>query len=303
MRFALILFVFGLCISSLQPKLCAQEAKHYLFTGHTYDWHSYGSKVDKRLVELDKSRFDRIWLGGDICSEAMLNYSTIVYIDSLFDIGAPGNHYALGNHDTRNGNIDWYRELTGRETYYTYEQDGITTILMNTCIVPSDCEHLDKQFRMIENVCDTIQNSSHLILIMHHALCYNVPGIPSPNLWSHTKFPYWNANCYYRENNSFVGAIYPMLLDVLSRGIEVLCLIGDIGANGKLINLPSDDGVFFLGCGLDNSRYTDPDELAQQEKDLLLIFKHDIEKRQLTWSFQDLDSLLQVQRGMPFNGL
>ena len=94
-----------------------------------------------------------------------------------------------------------------------------------------------------------------------------------------------------------------MLLEVLSRGIEVLCLIGDIGANGKLINLPSDDGVFFLGCGLDNSRYTDPDELVQKPKDLLLIFEHDLEERQLSWSFQDLDSLLQVQRGLPLSGL
>ena len=173
---------------------------------------------------------------------------------------------------------------------------------MNTCIVPSDCEHLDKQFHMIENVCDTISSSSHLILIMHHALCYNIPGIPTPNSWSHTKFPYWNANCYFRENNSFAGAIYPVLLDVLSRGIEVICLMGDLGGNGKLIDMQSEDGIFFLGCGLDNSRYTDPDELALRPKDRLLIFEHDLEKRQLSWTFPDLDSLLQIQRGKSLNG-
>lgn len=303
MRFTLVLMFVLLTANGMRENLHAQTTKQYLFTGHTYDRSSLGFKVDKRLIDLDKSGLDRIWLGGDICSEAMLNYSTIVFIDSLFNIGAPGNHYALGNHDTRNGNIDWYRELTGRETYYTYVEDGLTTILMNTCIVPSDCEHLDKQFRMIENVCDTIQNSSHLILIMHHALCSNTPGIPTPSAWSHSNFLYWNANCFYRENNSFSGAIYPMLLEVLSRGIEVICLIGDIGGNGKLINKQSTDGIYFLGCGLDNSRYTDPDELALQPKDLLLIFEHDIEKRELSWSFQDLDSLLQVQKGIPFNGL
>ena len=297
MRFTAFLLLLMSFSMVMGPGVLAQDIKHYLFTGHTYQWHSDGSKVDKRLVELDKSVYDRIWLGGDVCSEAMLNYSTIVYIDSLFNIGAPGNHYALGNHDTRNGNIDWYRELTGRETYYTYEEDGITTILMNTCIVPSNCEHLDKQFRMIENVCDTISSSSHLILLMHHALPYNVPGIPSPNLWSHTKFPYWNANCYYRDNNSFVGAIYPMLIEVDKRGIEVICVIGDMGANGKLINLVSDDGIYFLGCGLDNSRYLDPEEYAEQPKDRLLIFEHDIEQRRLTWTFPDLDSLLQIQKG------
>ncbi len=267
-----------------------------MFAGHTYQWFSDGSKVDARLVELDKSGYDRIWLGGDICSEAMLNYSTMVYIDSLFDIEAPGNHYALGNHDTRNGNLDWYREITGRETYYAYNENGITTILMNTCIVPSDCEHLDRQFRMIENVCDSIENSSHLILIMHHAIWDNVPGLPPPSAYSHTEFPYWNANCYYRENNSFTGAIYPLLKNVKERGIEVICINGDMGANGKTFYQQSDDGIHFMGCGLDNSRYTDPYELALQPKDRLLIFEHDIENRKLSWSFQDLDSLLELQR-------
>ena len=302
MRFTLILLVLILSANGFQSSLIAQDINQYLFVGHTYDWYSYGTKVDHRLEILDKSVYNRIWLGGDVCSEAMLDYSTILYIDSLFDIGAPGNHYALGNHDTRNGNIDWYRELTGRETYYSYQEDGITTILMNTCIVPSDCEHLDKQFRMIEKVCDTISASSHLILIMHHALCYNVPGIPSPNFWSHTKFPYWNANCYYRENNSFVGAIYPMLLNVQAKGIVVLCVIGDLGANGKFVNMQSDDGIYFLGCGLDNSRYTDPDEYAKQPKDRLLIFEHDVENRQLSWTFPDLDSLLLIQQKRPING-
>lgn len=274
----------------------AQVSKQYMFVGHTYQWHTDGSKVDKRLVELDKSGYDRIWLGGDVCSEAMLNYSTMVYIDSLFDIQSPGNHYALGNHDTRNGNLEWYREITGRETYHTHYQDGITTVNMNTCLVPSDCEHLDKQFRMIENVCDTISESSHLIMIMHHAVWDNIPGLPDPSRYSHTDFPYWNANCYYRENNTFVGAIYPMLVEVKAKGIEVICLVGDMGANGKTINEVSDHGIFFLGTGLDNSRYTDPEILAQQPKDRLLVFDHNISEKKIEWSFQDLDSLLLLQK-------
>ena len=106
-----ILFcLFAFC---LHARLSAQEIKHYMFTGHTYQWYTDGSKVDPRLVELDKSVYNRIWLGGDICSEAMLKRSTLEYIDSLFRIHEPWNHYALGNHDTRNGNLEWYREITG----------------------------------------------------------------------------------------------------------------------------------------------------------------------------------------------
>jgi hypothetical protein len=167
---------------------------------------------------------------------------------------------------------------------------------MNTCIVPSDCEHLDKQFRMIENVCDTITGSSHLIVIMHHAIWDNVPGLPSPSQYSHTEFPYWNANCFYRENNSFTGAIYPLLVKVKNNGIEVICINGDMGANGKTFYKQSDDGIHFMGCGLDNSRYLDPYELSLQPKDRLLIFEHNLSERSLSWQFQDLDSLLQLQR-------
>lgn len=264
--------------------------------GHTYDWQANGSRVDPRLHKLNMNNFDRIWLGGDICSETLLNYSTILYLDSLFHIHRPENHFALGNHDTRNGNLIWLTELMGRESYYAYYADGFTTIVMNTCIVPYDCENLDKQFRMILAVCDTIQQSSHLVVLMHHAIWNNVPNLPSPGNFSHSNFPFWNASCFTLENNSFAEAIYPQLVKVRKKGIEVICICGDMGANRKTFYQASLDSIHFMGCGLDNSRYTDPLELSNQPKDKVLVFEHYPDERTLSWEFQDLDSLLIHQK-------
>lgn len=277
------------CVESYSQN--SKDTLYYLFLGHTYEWFSGGSKVDSRLEELDYSEFDRIWLGGDVCSESLLEYSTVQYIDSLFNISAPGNHWALGNHDTRNGNMEWYYEFTGRKSYYSHYQDGITTIVMNTCIVPYDCENLDKQFRMIENVCDTIKNSSWLILLMHHGIWNNIPGLPDPILYTHTYSPFWNANCFYKENNSFAGAIYPLLIKVHEKGIPVCCILGDMGATEKSFYTISHDGIHFIGSGINNSFYADPADRKIRAKDKVLVFEHILSEQSLIWRFYDLDSL------------
>ncbi len=72
----------------------------YLYLGHPYQ---SNSKVDKRLEEMDLSKFSQIWLGGDVCSETTQTQSTLTYLDNLFDLSNPGNFWSLGNQDIRNG--------------------------------------------------------------------------------------------------------------------------------------------------------------------------------------------------------
>lgn len=264
----------------------------FLFAGHTYEWHTGGSRVDPRLEQIDLKRFDRIWLGGDVCSEASLNWSTLQYIDSLFAVSDPQNHWSPGNHDIRSGNLDWVTEITKRDTYYAYHLEGLTTLVLNTCLTPAHCRDLDNQFRLIQQVCDTITSSSHLIVLMHHAVWDKVPGLPPPSQYSHTYFPFWNPNCYSLTDNTFSALIYPLLVDVYQRGVQVICITGDMGATKKKLEVASDDGIIFLGCGLNNTYFTDPEERAAQPRDLVLIFRHDVTTRFLTWEFVELNSLL-----------
>ena len=277
-RIIILLLFAGL---SLQ----AQESIQYLFVGHCYQRGSHGTKVDYRIEQLDKSVYQGIWLGGDVCSEAMLEYSTVKYIDSLFDLGSSETHWALGKHDARNGNWEWYSEFTGHKTYYAYSSHGITRIIMNTNIVPVNCEMLNDEYNMISNVCDTISKSDYLILLMHHGIWKDVPGLPSPGIYAQSNLKYWNANCD-SVNTQFNKTIYPKLLKVKNRGIEVICILGDMGSGPKKFEMDSDDGIHFLGCGL---YYNEPDNNV-------LTFTYNLKEHALTWQFDNLDSLLNVQK-------
>ncbi|MBC8321172.1 MAG: metallophosphoesterase [Bacteroidetes bacterium] len=279
LRLNLALF-FVLITSVAYP----QNQVDFLFVGHCYQIGSGGTRVDYRLEQLDLSVYEGVWLGGDVCSEAMLNYSTIQYIDSLVDLGNYETHWALGNHDARNGNWEWYNEFTGRDTYYAYNNYGITRIVLNTNLVPTNCEMMNDQFEMISYVCDTIQQSKYLILLMHHGLWRDVPELPPPSSYAHSDLRFWNANCD-SVNTNFVDVVYPKLVEVKQRGIEVICIMGDMGAGTKKFQMDSDDGVHFLGCGLNNN----------DSNDVVLIFHHITATQQLEYDFHNLDSLYNAR--------
>lgn len=265
------------------PSGKAQDTLRYLFMGHIYKFYTAGNKIDPRVEQLDMSGFQGIWLGGDVCSEATLLHSTIQYIDSIFDLGNPTTYWTLGNHDARNGNYEWLKEFTGRDTYYTHYFQGITSIVMNTNLVPTDCENVEKQYRIIMDVCDTIASSSHLVLIMHHGIWRGVPNLPNPATYAQSDFIYWNANCD-SPNSTFVNAIYPRLVEVKNRGIEVICILGDMG--GQHFLMDSQDGIHFMGVGLNES-----------PGDEVLIFEYALPGRTMTYQFHNLDSLLISQQG------
>lgn len=281
-RFIILLFLCGTLALKAQPP---NNTISFLFAGHTWQSGTNGTRADYRLEQLDLSKYTGIWLGGDVCSEAMLEYSTVYYIDTLFGLGNPETHWTLGNHDARNGNWEWVEEFAGRKTYYAYSSYGITRIVMNTNLVPTHCEMINEQYEMISSVCDTIQQSHYLILLMHHNLWRDVPGLPNPLTYSQSDLRYWNANCD-SVNTSFVQIIYPKLLAVAGRGVEVICVIGDMGSGPKKFEMDSDDGIHFLGCGLD---YNEPE-------DMVLIFNYQLDTDSLGYDFHNLDSLLISER-------
>lgn len=284
-----VLFILSINLSIAQTnpgsKFDKSNEISFLFSGHAWQSGTLGTKTDYRLEQLDKSSYTGIWLGGDVCSEAMLEYSTVQYIDSVFDLGNPDTHWALGNHDARNGNWEWYEEFSGRKTYYAQNSFNITRIIFNTNLVPTNCEMIDDQYDIITSVCDTIQQSEYLILLMHHNLWRDVPNLPNPFTYSQSDLRYWNANCD-SVNTNFVTIIYPKLIEVKQRGIEVMCIIGDMGSGPKKFQMDSEDGIHFLGCGLDHN---DPD-------DNVLIFNYDTVSKQLQYNFHNLDSLLTTEK-------
>jgi len=172
-------FIILMALLSLQFQLSETLAQdtlaRYIFIGHCYQAQTAGDKVDYRIEQFDFSDFNGIWLGGDVCVEAMLDYSTVEYVDSIFNLGNIETHWSLGNHDARHGNWEWCEEFTNRKTYYAYCSNNVSRIIMNTNLVPTNCEMLNEQYDIITAVCDTISHSKDLVLIMHHGLWRDVP--------------------------------------------------------------------------------------------------------------------------------
>jgi hypothetical protein len=270
-----------------------QEAggfKRYIFLGHTYAWDRH-AKVDLRIETINPSSFDRVWLGGDIGSEAFLNISSVQYLDDVFELAKPTTQYALGNHDIRNGNMAWYRDYTKKETYNYYSADGVVSVCLNSQLNSSLCEELENQWMMLANIIDTISISKHLFIFHHAGIYSGVPGIPPTSSFGHTNWKYWNINCDSSEA-TFSKIVYPRLVELKNRGIEVYCIMGDLGDNKKKFHGLSLDSVHFFGSGINNSKYNnDPVELEKQPKDLVLIFDHNINTQEISWKFHDLDSL------------
>lgn len=264
----------------------SQDTLHYIFLGHIKKPIGGLYAVDDRVAGLDYDYFDRIWLGGDITGESSLDFETLEYIDGLFDVSNPSNHWAFGNHDLRNFNLEWIEEITNRKTYYAYFENGITTVVLNLAIAPDDCERLNEQYQIIQKVCDTIEDSKYLIFLMHHGIWQDVPGLPGIGTYSHSNQKAWIANCF-DQNASFYELVYPLQLSVKNRGIVVINILGDSGSYNKGISMTSDDGIFFIASGID--------PLTQETRgpDKVLIFDHVLNSNSLNWQFHNLDSLFE----------
>ena len=260
----------------------------YFYAGHCYQPNTAGDKVDFRLEQLNYSSYEGVWLGGDVCSEALVNYSTVEYIDDLFDLGNPETHWTLGNHDARNMNWEYISDFTERKTYYAHNSNKMTYLVINTNIVPTFCELMDEQYSLIMDVCDTIQESKYLVLLMHHGLWHDVPGLPPPSEYSHSNLKYWNSNCY-DVNSNFINSVYPKLLEVKNRGIEVVCIMGDVGEKTNGFEMLSDDGIWFIGNGLYHNGADNN----------IMIFTYNTSDYLLSWQFHNLDSLLLQQKSLP----
>jgi hypothetical protein len=284
-------YLFFLLCLSFENSIFSQpdDTLTYVFFAHTYQGgEPDGKKVDFRLEAMDMSQFDRIWLGGDIGAEADLNYVNFSYLDSIFSIRKPGNHWALGNHDTRNENIEWFEEYTGKPRYYAYSENNITTIVMDGNITPLDCESLNEQFNIIKNVCDTI-SSGYLIFLIHQGLVTGVPGVAGSITYAHTEMKNWLPNCY-SDTVTYANTIYPMLKDVESRGVNVLHITGDTGGYHKKYYGVSDDGVEYFAAGLGNG-YKILAGIPIDFPDIALVFKHVLSTNVLTWEFVEVNDL------------
>lgn len=284
----------------------AGDSRSYLFLGHPYDWRR-PDRLDPRLELLDFQRFNGIWLGGDVCSQTTVQPATLTYLDSMIGLKNPATFWAVGNHDVMYGHTDRISTATGRPLYYTYWLEGVCVLVLNTQLMwhnpwkqPVEaCEEREAQLDLIRQLCDSLQGASHLLVLHHHALfnelkvndqgdtmrLFNVNAIPV------------RTGCPPQEVN-VTDRVYPWLVSVQNRGIQVVCVGGDFGMNAKTFAHRSAEGIWLLGSGINNSldKAYVPDYVTNLQPDSVLIFTHQPQARSLSWSFVRLRDLVYAQR-------
>jgi hypothetical protein len=280
-----ILFVFNSCEKkTIIPKDTVEPGDNihdYIFLGHIY---KSSTRIDERIEYMDLSVFDQIWLGGDICSETTADINTVKYLDNMFDLGSSTTHWSLGNHDVRNGNVNWITDRTGRPTFYVTQFDGIVLLVLNTSFYNSTS--VNSQYELIQNVCDTISESSHLILLSHNMVWNNVDQITNVNEFANSDY-YW-YRFHYDPIMRYLDGVYPKLVEVRKRGVKVIHIAGDFGQKSYGYQNLTSDGIQFIGSGItSNTDYNNQFPTAGQP-DSILVLHHDISNRSINWTFEVL---------------
>lgn len=273
---ALLVFVFMLfsSFSSCEKEeiikpINTSSTRNYLFISHTRT--DSNPKMDSIIEKVDYKKFDMLWLGGDLANLTSLDDFTMSHIDSIFDIGNENTLWALGNHDY--SDLKRVQAFTFRQSFYSFFKNGITFIVFDT--QDNFSSILGQQKELFDSVLDTIQLSSHLV-ILHHKLLwmYNNPSLyPQISSVSNGEF----GECFYCLNeNNFYTDIYPKLLEVSKKGIQVICIGGDIGIKVKEFEFTTPEGIHFLASGISAG--------AIDNKGL--VFFHDITNKKITWEFR-----------------
>jgi len=246
----------------------------YLHLGHTRT--NVNPLMDSEVEKIDYSKYEMLWLGGDLAYLTSQDKETISHVDSIFNLNNPNTLFALGNHDYSDLNL--LKEYTNREKYYSVHTNEITFIILDTQDSLSNI--IGAQKELFDNVIDTIRESTHLIILHHKLIWMYGSPILEPRISSVSNGD--SGDCFYCINpNNFYHEIYPGLVKVKNRGISVLCIGGDIGVRTKEFEYITDEGIYFLASGINAGT---PDNKG-------LVFTHDVTNGNLTWNFKPIEDL------------
>jgi hypothetical protein len=268
--------VFGLLLSCS----VAANTKRYLFLGHPREAPGEIELVQREVERIDYSAYDLLLLGGDYTFQSTSSRESMDYLDAIFNLSEPTTLAAIGNHE--GPNLPFFTDVTMRPRFYSYESDGITFVVLNTTDTGRNI--LGEELEMLESVVETIEGS-HLVLIHHHFV-WLADYAPLAYLQGS---PLIGTSSRNLSNLNFYDAVYPLLLDARSKGVEVLCLAGDrtgVKSAGFYIDHTTEDGIRYIGIGMQEGmlpslRYT-------------VVLEHDIDEEVLDLEFVPLSELPKI---------
>ena len=257
-----------------EEKPTSQKAK-YLHIAHTRA--DDNSEIDSVASEIDYSKFDMLWLGGDIAWYTSADDATMEYVDGIFDLSDENTLWAIGNHDYFSA--ERIQRFTKRPNSYGYFKNGITYLVLNTQESASNIT--TEQLQLLTNIKDTIKYSSHLILL-HHKLIWMYGNPDLEELIDSVSNVSLGTSSHSLNPNNFYQEAYPKLIDIANKGITVLCIGGDIGIKTNEFEHTTKEGITFLASGIN----------LGEKNNQVLLFEHDIKSRTLNWEYRLINSIL-----------
>ncbi len=271
----LLLMLLVFCKNDkITSQVTIPDIKKYIHIAHTRT--NTNPQMDSVVERLDFNEFDMLWLGGDMAQLTSADDKTITHVDSVFDIGNKNTLWSLGNHDY--SDLNRIQKFTHRPPFYAYNKNGLTIVVLDTQDSLSNIVGAQKKF--FEGIVDTIQDSSHLIILLHKLVWMygNTDLEPQIAEISNGRF----GDCFHCINpNNFYTELYPKLLEVKKKGMEVYCISGDIGFHAKEFEYTTSDGIHLLASGIYSGKVGNK----------ALLFHHDIAKKELTYEFKLISDL------------
>jgi hypothetical protein len=272
-------------ISTLSSFSQNDTALKYIFLPHTRSEDQVHQSINTGLAKVDYTKFDVIMLGGDITYNTSKDSATLAYVDKIFDVGSPNTLWALGNHDVESGHRDLIKKFTGRESYYAYNRDKVTFLILDTEIDAQAFTRTfikGKQLLMVKNVCDTLTDSRYLIII-HQRFMWMINSVYfKPRLTDSIA-----ASSRDMDTTNFYADIYPLLQQVKKKGIKVFLFGGD---KAKInINYSPEDSITFYTSRMANDF---PDSINN-----VIVLQYNLQKNMMQCNFVPVSELDTIKHG------
>ena len=259
---------------------CQKEKAIYLHIAHT---RSYDGAKDKLMPEVEQMNFetyDLLMLGGDLVFESTADTATLNYLDHTFHLSQKDVLWTLGNHDYHH-HPEWISGFTKRPNFYAHQKNGIQYLVLDS--QQDLCNTTGQQKELLEQSIQSLDEATTHLIVLHHKLLWMMDDGPLQKRINEVSNG-GSGNCFYCvPPNNFYTVVYPKLVEVQNRGIQVICIAGDIGAKVDQFEHKTKEGIYFLASGLKDG----------SPSNKVLLFDHDLSTGKLDWKFELLEEVLK----------
>ena len=275
-----IAFIIIMAISSQGAFSQSDSVLKFIFVPHPRSENRSQQSVLPAIEKIDFSKYDMTLLGGDLTYYTSINRMSMEYCDSLFKLNNPNTLWTLGNHDRNN--LKLIEEFTGRKSFNSYYRDKITFVVLDTEREANGFQSTfirGEQLEMLENVCDTI-NNSECLFILHHRLIWMIGNEDFSE-----RIDSVGESTKQLDTTNFYQDVYPLIIKAKSKGVKVICLGGD---KSKInIDYSPADSIFFLTS-------TMAPEFADS-LNCVIVFTVNPEDKSISWEFVSLELIEKVE--------